>query len=387
LNSTFDTMPLVTIPPEDEALRGTIRQFLQSALSKVPVPVRARTWMGFDADFSRALGRQGWIGLALPPEYGGAGRSAFARFVLVEELIAAGAPVSAHWFADRQTAPLILRYGSEAQKQFFLPKLIRGEIFICIGMSEPDTGSDLSSVRTRAVRTETGWRLNGRKIWTTNAHRAQYMCALVRTSGQHGDRHKGLSQILIDLSLPGITARPIRDLAGDSHFCEVVFEDVDLPAGALIGEEGSGWKQVTAELAFERSGPERILTSLMLAETWLAEVRACGLPVPDSVKAIAGRIAGRMAVLRAMSLAVAARLDRGENPEIDASYVKDLGTEFEQAVPGWISEAMEQMPGFAPSDDLLRAQAYITQLSPSFSLRGGTRQILRGIIARSLGLR
>jgi len=387
LNSTLDSLPLVSIPPEDEALRTPIRNFLQSSLRDVPAPVRARTWMGFDANFSRALGEQGWIGLALPPLYGGAGRSAFARFVLVEELIAAGAPVSAHWFADRQTAPLILRYGSESQKQFFLPKLIRGEIFICIGMSEPDTGSDLSSVRTRAVRTETGWRLNGRKIWTTNAHRAQYMCALVRTSGQHGDRHKGLSQVLIDLSLPGITARPIRDLAGDGHFCEVVFEDVDLPADALVGEEGSGWKQVTAELAFERSGPERILTSLMLAETWLAEVKASGLPVPDAVKAIVGRIAGRMAVLRAMSLAVADRLDKGENPEIDASYVKDLGTEFEQTVPGWISEAIEQMPAFQPSEDLLRAHAYITQLAPSFSLRGGTRQILRGIIARSLGLR
>lgn len=387
MNSTLDSLPLVSIPCEDEALRAPIREFLQSALRDVPAPVRARTWMGFDAKFSRALGERGWIGLALPPEYGGAGRSAFARFVLVEELIAAGAPVSAHWFADRQTAPLILHCGSEAQKQFFLPRLIRGEIFICIGMSEPDTGSDLSSVRTRAVRTETGWRLNGRKIWTTNAHRAQYMCALVRTSGQHGDRHKGLSQVLIDLSLPGITARPIRDLAGDGHFCEVVFEDVDLPADALIGEEGAGWKQVTAELAFERSGPERILTSLMLAETWLAEVKASGLPVPDSVKAIAGRIAGRMAVLRAMSLAVADRLDKGENPEIDASYVKDLGTEFEQTVPGWISEAMEQMPAFQPSGDLLRAHAYITQLCPSFSLRGGTRQILRGIIARSLGLR
>ncbi|GMG94349.1 acyl-CoA dehydrogenase family protein [Cupriavidus metallidurans] len=387
MNSTLDSLPLVSIPPEDEALRTPIRNFLQSSLRDVPAPVRARTWMGFDANFSRALGEQGWIGLALPPLYGGAGRSAFARFVLVEELIAAGAPVSAHWFADRQTAPLILRYGSESQKQFFLPKLIRGEIFICIGMSEPDTGSDLSSVRTRAVRTETGWRLNGRKIWTTNAHRAQYMCALVRTSGQHGDRHKGLSQVLIDLSLPGITARPIRDLAGDGHFCEVVFEDVDLPADALVGEEGSGWKQVTAELAFERSGPERILTSLMLAETWLAEVKASGLPVPDAVKAIVGRIAGRMAVLRAMSLAVADRLDKGENPEIDASYVKDLGTEFEQTVPGWISEAIEQMPAFQPSEDLLRAHAYITQLAPSFSLRGGTRQILRGIIARSLGLR
>ncbi|WP_349604806.1 acyl-CoA dehydrogenase family protein [Cupriavidus sp. DF5525] len=387
MNSTLDSLPLVSIPPEDEALRTPIRQFLQTTLRGVPASVRARTWMGFDGGFSRALGEHGWIGLALPTEYGGAGRSAFARFVLVEELIAAGAPVSAHWFADRQTAPLILRYGSEAQKRFFLPKLIRGEIFICIGMSEPDTGSDLSSVRTRAVRTETGWRLNGRKIWTTNAHRAQYMCALVRTSGQHGDRHKGLSQVLIDLSLPGITARPIRDLAGDGHFCEVVFEDVDLPADALVGEEGSGWKQVTAELAFERSGPERILTSLMLAETWLAEVKASGLPVPDSVKAIAGRIAGRVAVMRAMSLAVADRLDKGENPEIDASYVKDLGTEFEQAVPGWISEAMEQMPAFVPSEDLLRAHAYITQLAPSFSLRGGTRQILRGIIARSLGLR
>lgn len=387
MEATLDTLPLVTIPPEDEALRGPIRAFLQEALRDVPAPVRARTWMGFDGEFSRALARQGWIGLSLPREYGGAGRSAFARFVLVEELIAAGAPVSAHWFADRQTAPLILRYGSEAQKQFFLPRLIRGEIFICIGMSEPDTGSDLSSVRTRAVRTETGWRLNGRKIWTTNAHRAQYMCALVRTSGQHGDRHQGLSQVLIDLSLPGISARPIRDLAGDGHFCEVVFEDVELPADALVGEEGSGWKQVTAELAFERSGPERILTSLMLAETWLAEVRASGLPVPASVRAIAGRIAGRMAVLRAMSLAVAERLDQGQNPEIDASYVKDLGTEFEQELPGWISAALEQMPDFAPTADLLRAHAYITQLAPSFSLRGGTRQILRGIIARSLGLR
>ena len=151
MNSTLDSLPLVSIPPEDEALRTPIRDFLQSSLRDVPAPVRARTWMGFDANFSRALGEQGWIGLALPPQYGGAGRSAFARFVLVEELIAAGAPVSAHWFADRQTAPLILRYGSESQKQFFLPKLIRGEIFICIGMSEPDTGSDLSSVRTRAV--------------------------------------------------------------------------------------------------------------------------------------------------------------------------------------------------------------------------------------------
>lgn len=387
MTTSLESLPLVAIPPDDEALRAPVRAFLQQTLGDVPPHVRARTWMGYDADFSRSLAKQGWLGLALPKAYGGAGRSAFARFVLVEELIAAGAPVSAHWFADRQTAPLILKFGTPAQRDFFVPRMVRGEIFMSIGMSEPDTGSDLSSVRTRAVRTETGWRLNGRKIWTTNAHRTQYMCALVRTSGQHGDRHKGLSQVLIDLSLPGISYRPIKDLAGDAHFCEVVFEDVELPADAIVGEEGSGWKQVSAELAFERSGPERILTSLLLAETWLAEVRASGLPAPDSVKVIAGRIAGRIAALRAMSLAVADLLDKGQNPETDAAYVKDLGTEFEQAVPGWIASAIEQMPDFQPSETLQRALAYITQLCPSFSLRGGTRQILRGIIARSLGLR
>jgi alkylation response protein AidB-like acyl-CoA dehydrogenase len=384
--NTLQSFSLVAIPPEDEALRAPVRAFLQSALRGVPPAVRARSWMGYDADFSRALGRQGWIGLTLPTAYGGAGRSSFARFVLLEELLAAGAPVSAHWIADRQTAPLILRYGTEAQRQFFVPRIARGELFTSIGMSEPDTGSDLAGVRSRAVPTATGWRLNGRKIWTTNAHRAHYMCALVRTSGVPDDRHKGLSQLLIDLTLPGITVRPIRDLGGDGHFCEVLFEDVELPADALVGEEGSGWQQVTAELAFERSGPERIYSSLVLAEAWLAELRQCAAPA-DGAQVIAGRMAGRMAVLRAMSLAVAEQLGRGLDPAFEASLVKDLGTEFEQAMPGWIEEAFDTPGHPVPSASLLQALAYVTQLAPSFSLRGGTRQIMRGIIARGLGVR
>ncbi|SPA39635.1 Acyl-CoA dehydrogenase [Cupriavidus taiwanensis] len=376
---------LAGIPPEDEALRAPVRAFLQSALQGIPADVRARAWLGFDADFSRALAGQGWIGLTLPREYGGGGRSGFARFVLLEELLAAGAPVSAHWIADRQTAPLILRYGTPAQRDFYVPRIIRGEAFFCIGMSEPDTGSDLASVRTRAVRTPDGWRLNGRKIWTTNAHRSHYMCALVRTSGAPEDRHKGLSQLIVDLSLPGVTVRPIRDIAGDAHFCEVLFEDVELGADALIGEEGSGWRQVTAELAFERSGPERIYSSLVLAETWLAHARAAGGASPASAQ-VAGRIAADLAVLRAMSLAVAGKLDKGENPELEAALVKDLGTEFEQAVPGWIQQALA-FDARPPSAELARTLAYVTQIAPSYSLRGGTRQILRGIIARGLGLR
>jgi alkylation response protein AidB-like acyl-CoA dehydrogenase len=261
------------IPPEDEALRPRIRAFLAEALGEMPADRRARSWMGYDADFSRRLAERGFVGLTLPVEYGGGGRGAFARYVVVEELLAAGAPVAAHWIADRQSAPLILRYGTAAQKQKLVPGICRGEIYFCIGMSEPNSGSDLASIRTRAVRTADGWRLTGSKIWTTIAQHAHYMIALARSSGQPEDRQKGLSQFLIDLSLPGVRIRPIRDAAGDEHFNEVFFDDVLLPADALIGEEGAGWAQVNAELAFERSGPERFLSSVVVLDAWIAWLR------------------------------------------------------------------------------------------------------------------
>jgi alkylation response protein AidB-like acyl-CoA dehydrogenase len=387
VNSALSTLPLAGIPAEDEALRPQVRSWLADALRELPPDVRSRSWLGFDLNFSRALARQGWIGLTLPREYGGAGRSSFARFVLSEELLAAGAPVAAHWIADRQTSQVILRFGTEAQRRHFLPRIAQAQIVFCIGMSEPDTGSDLAGVRTRATPTAHGWLLNGRKIWTTNAHRADFMCALVRTSGHSEDRHKGLSQVIVDMKLPGISVRPLRDIAGDTHFNEVLFDNVELPQDALVGEEGAGWQQVTAELAFERSGPERIYSSIVLADTWLAELRAAGVTDSVQLRATAGRIAGRLAVLRGMSLAVAAKLERGERPDLEAAFVKDLGTEFEQSVPEWIREALDCTPGLVPSGALARSLAYVTRISPTFSLRGGTRQIMRGIIARGLGLR
>lgn len=378
--------PSPQIPPEDEALRAELRAFLGDYLSQFPLPRRARSWMGFDADFTRALGARGYIGLTLPKSYGGGGRSAFARFVVVEELLVAGAPVIAHWIADRQTAPCLLRFGTEEQRQRFIPAICRGELFSCIGMSEPDTGSDLASVRTRAERVDNGWRLSGRKIWTTNAHRSHVMLALVRTSGTREDRHKGLSQFLIDLNLPGITIRPIRDLAGDDHFSEVLFDDVLLPENALVGREGAGWEQVNAELAFERSGPERFLSSMILADHWLAHLRSSG-QADAHTELVVGQIASRLAALRALSLAVTAKLDRGEVPPGEAAIVKDIGTSFEQ----WLTEAIGDAIGSAPEDPvpdtLLQTLAYTQSMSPSFSLRGGTREILRGMIARDAGLR
>ena len=375
------------IPPEDEALRGEIKAFLAAEIKDMPPERRARSWMGSDPTFSRALGARGWLGLSLPKRYGGAERGFFARFVLSEELLAAGAPVAAHWITDRQSGPLILRYGTEAQRLFYLPKISAGEIFFCIGMSEPNSGSDLASVRTRAEPLPGGgYRLSGRKIWTSNAAICDYMIALVRTSGGPDDRQRGLSQLIIDLKLPGISIRPIRDLSGDAHFAEVTFDDVVLPADALIGDEGAGWEQVNAELAFERSGPERILSSMVLVDEWIRHLK--GLPkVSSDDVVLIGRLAAHLAALRAMSLSVTARLAAGDSPVVHAALVKDLGTTYEQMIPAAIAASIAADPDGAPSGALMRTLAYAVGMSPSFSLRGGTREILRGMIARGIGLR
>lgn len=368
-------------PPEAARLRARVRDFLREAGRDWTPEVRARSWMGFDRDFSRAVGAEGWIGMGWPAAYGGHARSAMERLVVLEEMLAAGAPVGAHWIGDRQSGPLILRLGTEEQRRRILPGIASGELAFCIGLSEPDSGSDLASLRTKAERVPGGWRLNGRKIWTTFGQFCDYMIALVRTSPapEGGAKHKGLSQLLVDLRSSGITIRPIRELTGDATFNEVTFDDVHLPEDALIGQEGAGWAQATSELAFERSGPDRILSSYpLLAEgvTALADDAAAAEPL--------GREVARLWALRRMSLAVAGMLEDGEDPLRQAALVKDLGNSFEQALPGNLRRLIdtEAMP-----EGMRRMHAYLTMLSTTFSLRGGTREIMRGIIAKELGLR
>ncbi|KFG90912.1 Acyl-CoA dehydrogenase [Sphingobium herbicidovorans NBRC 16415] len=381
---TIHNFPPTVIPAHAEGLRAEVKAFITHQLEGVPPQTRAKTWTGFDAAFSKAFADRGWIGLTLPKEYGGAGLDAFSRFVVVEELLAAGAPVAAHWIGDRQSAPLILHYGTDAQRAFFLPQICRGELFFCIGMSEPNSGSDLASVRTRADRVEGGWKINGQKIWTTYAHQSHYMIALVRTSGTSEDRQKGLSQFLIDLSLPGVTINPITMGTGDSDFSEVFFDDVMLGEDALVGIEGNGWQQVNAELAFERSGPERIYSSLVLLDLW---ANMLGDDPDPADAARLGKFVARLAPLREMSVAITGLLAQGQSPLNEAALFKDLGTEVEQQIPAEIADAIAARPDKVADPDLLRTLAFLMQLNHVFSLRGGTREILRGMIARGLGLR
>ena len=373
---------LCELPEETKGLRAEVRDFLAGELAHVPAATRAQTWMGFDADFSRKMGARGWIGMRWPKKYGGHERSAFDRYVVLEEVLAAGAPVGGHWIGDRQSGPLLLNFGTEEQRQLILPKVARGECFFCIGMSEPDSGSDLAATRTKAEKVDGGYRVNGTKLWTSNAHKAHYMIALFRTSA---DKHQGLTQFIVDLkNTDGITIRPIRDLAGNAHFNEVVFEDAFVPDAMLVGSEGSGWAQVGAELAFERSGPERYLSSFLLLVEMIREVHKRGQV--EGVREI-GRLVAHLTTLRQMSLSVAGMLDKGENPALEASVVKDLGAIFEQDMPVKAHEILGAAPTIGTGSDFEQVLGYLTQTVPSFSLRGGTREILRGIIARGLGLR
>lgn len=374
----------VQMPPSVEALRQEIRAFIAEEVAAGCFTPKRNSWSSFDADFSRKCGERGFIGMTWPRQYGGSEKTALERYVMTEEMLAGGAPVGAHWVADRQSGHQILRYGSERARQTILPKITAGQCFFGIGMSEPDSGSDLAAVRSRAVRADGGWRISGSKVWTSSAHRAHYLIALVRTSAKEEERHAGLTQFIIDMAEPGVTVRPIFNLYGGHDFNEVVFSDYFVPDDMVVGEVGGGWKMVTGELAFERSGPDRFLSTYQL----LAEsIRQIGAAPDDRAANEIGRFVAHLATLRRMSTSVAGMLQRGQQPVVEAALVKDIGTAFEREIPETFRHLLPTEPTMGHGDTYAELLGMTVLRAPGFTIRGGTREILRGMIARGLGLR
>lgn len=379
------------LPAPARRLQQEVREFLQAEIAAQAFkPHLGHT--EFNAEFTRKIAARGWIGMTWPKRYGGQERSYLERFVVTEEMLAVAAPCAAHWFGDRQTGPSLLRYGTEQQKQHFLPAIARGEYYFALGMSEPNSGSDLASVKTRAERVPDGWRVTGQKVWTSWAHKAHAFFVLCRTAPESGDRHAGLSQLIVELDAPGVTIRPIRFLDGRHTFNEVFLDNVFVPDAGVVGSIGQGWKQVTSELALERSGPERYMTTLPL---FTELMRRLGVAPAARALEMAGKLTARLWTLRRMSLAIAMTLDPGPDGNdgapkatvdlsTEAALVKDMGTFYEREIIDAARLLSEVEPTPDAMDTFERYLAETIVCSPIATIRGGTTQVLRSLIARRL---
>lgn len=375
-------LPTVQFTDEQEQFREEIRAFLEGELEKGTFHTKCDSWLsGSDPGFSKIIAEQGWIGMTWPKRYGGAERSSIDRYILTEEFLAIGAPVAAHWFADRQTGPLLLRFGTDYQKNFFLPKIVKGDCFFAIGLSEPNSGSDLASVRTKAEKVEGGWIVNGAKTWTSNAHDAHYMVTLVRTEPVTEKKHQGLSQLIINLKSEGVTITPIRYLTGEHHFNDVFFDNVFVPDEMVVGTLGNGWAQGLAELAYERSGPERILSTFPLLNEAIEELKR-----KKDIEGLseATKLVAELWSLRNLSIGVAKVLEEGGEVSVTAALVKSIGTKFEQKVPEIVRLLLEVYPQLQSERavDCYLAESILH--SPGFTIRGGTSEVLYGIIAKGV---
>jgi alkylation response protein AidB-like acyl-CoA dehydrogenase len=376
---------------EQEKLRQEIRQFLEEELKNGNFEVHCDAWMGgYSPEFSRKIGQRGWIGLCWPREWYGQGKSYMDRMVLTEEIVRYGAPAAAHWFADRQMGPSIIRYGSDEQKEYFLPRIARGELVFGIGMSEPEAGCDLASLRTKATEDGDSYILNGQKVWTSGAHHIDYLYLIARTDPE-APRHKGISEFIVDMHLPGIEVRPLIDMTGGHHYNEVFLDNVRVPRSSMVGEINHGWYQIAEQLDYERSGVERLMTNYPIYQDLIEYAKQTnhgGKPLAEQ-PTVRNRLADltvRYEVGRLLTYRVAWVLDQGRPPTTEAAMAKAFCTSFEQymvhvatQLPGLYGQLRQGSKWIPPAFRESAAESYL--FSPGYTIQGGTSEILKNITA------
>ncbi len=369
-----------TLAPELTALAADAAALAAEWSATVPFP--EDSWIvGHDEALARELGSRGWIGMTWPVEEGGGGRRPLERFVVFEALIAGGAPIAAMWFADRQMGPSLLQYGTPEQRRRWLPGILAGTSMWAIGMSEPDNGSDVAGLRTRAVRDGDDWVANGQKVWTSGAAMADWLYLVARTDPD-ARPHLGLSEFVVDMRSPGIEVRPIVDATGNRHFCEVVLTDVRIPGDCLIGEENASFAQVMRQMEHERGGIDRLVSNRLLYE----DLRRSGwldggdpLVRQELAELESGYRIGRLLVLRETL---------GQAPPSFSAATKTFCTELEQRVAAVAARAAGARATLWDADGGLASRiARGVCYAPAYTIMGGTTNITRNIIAeRVLGL-
>jgi len=356
---------------EQVALREEARSFAAAAVARYGSV--GDSWMnGFSRDLSKELGERGWLGMTWPVEHGGGGRPPIDRLIVAEELIEAGVPLAATWFADRQIGPTLIAYGTQEQQRAHLPAILAGETTWCIGMSEPDAGSDLAALMTSARRDGDEWVINGQKIWTSHGLRADQCYLICRTSND-GPPHQGISEIIVPMDAPGIQVRPIRDMTGGEHFCEVFFDDVRVPVANLVGTEGAAFKQTMRQLEHERGGIDRLVSNRARYLRALEVADRDDPIVRQEIAAIeSGYRIGRILVLREVLR---------QAPAGFSAATKCYCTELEARIAEFVARV------FGPASLVESDAADGVLYAPGYTIMGGTSNVMRNILAeRVLGL-
>ena len=364
------------LSPELRALQAEALEVGRTAAAEAELT--EDTWIAApDRSFSVELGKRGWLGMTWPVEAGGGGRSPLERFLVFEALIGSGAPLATSWFADRQMGPTLLQFGTADQQAAHLPQILDGTSAWSIGMSEPDAGSDVASIRTRAVREGDDFVVNGQKIWNSGAATADWIYLIARTDPD-AKPHAGLSELIVDMRSPGISIRPIRDMTASDHFCEVFFEDVHVPAQNLVGELNGSFRQVMRQMEHERGGIDRLLSNRKLYVDVLARADTTDPRVRQEVAAIeTGYRIGRLLVLREVL---------GQAPKQFSAATKTFCTELEQRIAAFCAAALGPAAMLAEPGLPQRVSRGIAY-APAYTIMGGTTEILRNILGeRVLGL-
>ncbi|HLI63603.1 MAG TPA: acyl-CoA dehydrogenase family protein [Terriglobales bacterium] len=381
-----------SLTPEQESFQKQVRQFIHEHLTpelRAEVEREQYAIGPLGKQFVRLMGQQGWLGIGWPREYGGQGRGAIDQWLFLEEMALENLPTGG--LTLNSAGPTLMRVGSERQKQEYLPRILTGEIEFAIGYTEPNAGSDLASLQTRAVREGDSYVINGQKIYTSAAHHSTHIWLLARTDPKAA-KHRGLSIFIVPIDAPGVTVRPLATM-GSERSNEVFFEDVRIPAGNLVGEENRGWYYVTMALDFERlmahNRTRRYLEHLMdYARSTVVD--GCPLSRHPRVRIALARLAVEVEVLRLFSLRSAWMIECGQVPNVEASVFKIFMSELNQRIAVAAQDIMGPYATLRAEDPAAPIEGRLEKLYRSFPLykfAGGTNEVMRNIIAqRGLGM-
>jgi alkylation response protein AidB-like acyl-CoA dehydrogenase len=381
--------------PEQDKFREEVRSFLDSEIKQGLWEPEIDAWiMGYDPGFTKRLSAKGWIGLTWPKEFGGSGRSFVDRLILTEELLRSGAPAACHWFADRQIGGAVVKHGTDEQKKEILPKIIKGEMYVGLGMSEPEAGCDLVSLKTKAIMKDGKYVVDGGKTWTSGGKHMNWLYLLARTNPEV-PKHKGISEFVIPIDLPGITTGIIKDITGGEHWNEVFFDNVKVDPKYLIGKENGGWGQVMEQLAYERSGMERLMANYPVFDAvikYVKETEQGGrlLSKDPLIRQRLAQIKMEFEIGRIFMYRVALVMDENRSPEWEASMSKAYSTAFEQRLAITALEILGPYGQLKPGSKYAKLSGHALHSylsSKGYSLQAGSTEILKNILAqRKLGL-